>query len=178
MTIDLLHKAPATSDTEQPVPRWALRAAYALPWLLLPSCLWRLPFAFHFDMGQLNDAPLWPLWATIPYVFGLSVLTELVALLIIGLVRRWGEVAPSWIPVIGGRRVPPMAAVVPAVAGGLVLTALSVWMVLTWVGVSSGMAYENGWWHALAMICISPIALWGPTVLALAYAYHRRRRHA
>ncbi|UBU11562.1 hypothetical protein [Nonomuraea gerenzanensis] len=178
MTINLPHKAPATSDTERPVPRWALRAAYALPWLLLPSCLWRLPFAFHFEMGQLSDAPVSPLWVTIPYVFGLSVLTELAGLLSIGLVRRWGEVVPGWIPVIGGRRVPPMAAVVPAVAGGLVLTVVSVWMVLTWVGVSGRMAYENGWWQALAMVCITPLALWGPIVLALAYAYCRRRRHA
>ncbi|MFB4273345.1 hypothetical protein [Nonomuraea sp. GTA35] len=178
MTINLLHKAPAASDTEQPVPRWALRAAYALPWLLLPSCLWRLPFAFHFEMGQLDDAPVSPLWITIPYVFGLSVLTELAALLSIGLVRRWGEVVPSWIPVIGGRRVPPMAAVVPAVTGGLVLSVVSVWMVLTWLGFSERMAYENGWWQALAMVCITPLALWGPTVLALAYAYHRRRRPA
>ncbi|MEV4182677.1 hypothetical protein AB0J28_14690 [Streptosporangium canum] len=178
MAIKLLHAAPATSDTEQPVPRWALRAAYALPWLLLPSCLWRLPFAFHFDMGQLNDAPVSPLWISIPYVFGLSVLTELVALLSIGLVRGWGEVVPSWIPVIGGRRVPPMAAVVPAVAGGLLLTAISVWMALTWVGVSDGIAYENDWWQALARVCITPIALWGPIVLALAYAYHVRRRPA
>ncbi|MEV4566079.1 hypothetical protein AB0K12_20145 [Nonomuraea sp. NPDC049419] len=178
MTINLLHKAPAASDTERPVPRWALRAAYALPWLLLPSCLWRLPFAFHFEMGQLSDAPVSPLWLTIPYVFGLSVLTELAALLSIGLVRRWGEVVPGWIPVIGGRRVPPMAAVIPAVAGGLLLSVVSVWMVLSWVGVFGHMTYENGWWQALAMACISPLALWGPLVLALAYAYHRRRHHA
>ncbi|MBE1592191.1 hypothetical protein ACFPOI_16285 [Nonomuraea angiospora] len=178
MAVKLLHAPPATSDTEQPVPRWALRVAYALPWLLLPSCLWRLPFAFHFDMGQLNDAPVSPLWITIPYVFGLSVITELVALLSTGLVRGWGEVVPNWIPVIGGRRVPPMAAVVPAVIGGLLLTAISVWMVLAWVGVFNRTAYENGWWQALAMACISPIALWGPIVLALAYAYHLRRRPA
>ncbi|MEU6786088.1 hypothetical protein ABZ912_43445 [Nonomuraea angiospora] len=178
MAIKLLHAAPATSDTEQPVPRWALRVAYALPWLLLPSCLWRLPFAFHFDMGQLNDAPVSPLWITIPYVFGLSVITELVALLSIGLVRGWGEVVPNWIPVIGGRCVPTMAAVVPAVIGGLLMTAISVWMVLAWVGVFDRTAYENGWWQALAMVCITPIALWGPIVLALAYAYHLRRHPA
>ncbi|MEU7744290.1 hypothetical protein [Nonomuraea sp. NPDC049158] len=135
-----------------------------------------MPFAFPFDMGQLNDAPLSPLWITIPYVFGLSVLTELAALLSIGLVRGWGEVVPNWIPVIGGRRVPPMAAVPPAVVGGLLLTAVSVWMALTWIGVSGRMAYENGWWQALAMVCITPLALWGPIVLALAYAYHVRRR--
>ncbi|WP_051866390.1 hypothetical protein [Streptosporangium roseum] len=103
-------------------------------------------------------------------------LTELVALLSIGLVRGWGEVVPSWIPVIGGRRVPPMAAVVPAVVGGLLLTAISVWMALTWVGVSDGVAYENAWWQALARVCITPVALWGPIVLAPAYAYHVRRR--
>jgi hypothetical protein len=46
-----LHTAPADSDTERPVPRWVLRLAYVMPLLLLPSCLWRLPFAFHFEMG-------------------------------------------------------------------------------------------------------------------------------
>ncbi|MEV4473945.1 hypothetical protein ACFFR3_12320 [Nonomuraea salmonea] len=175
MAIKHLHTAPATSDTERPVPRWALRAAYALPWLLLPSCLWRLPFAFHFDMGQLNDTPPSPLWITIPYVFGLSVLTEAAALLCIGLVRRWGEVVPGWIPAIGGRRVPPMAAVVPATGGGLLLAALTVWMALTWAGVSDRIAYENGWWEVLSMVCLTPMALWGPITLALAWAYHRRR---
>ncbi|MGW2161558.1 hypothetical protein [Nonomuraea sp. NPDC001699] len=92
--------------------------------------------------------------------------------------QHWGEVVPSWIPVIGGRRVPPMAAVVPAVAGGLLLTAVAVWMVLSWVGVSDSIAYENGWWRALAMMSITPTALWGPTVLALACSYHLRRRPA
>ncbi|MGI5422043.1 hypothetical protein [Actinomadura luteofluorescens] len=55
MAIKLIHKVPAVSDTERPAPRWALRLAYALPLLLLPSCLWRLPFAFHFPMGQVQD---------------------------------------------------------------------------------------------------------------------------
>ncbi|WP_043636400.1 hypothetical protein [Nonomuraea candida] len=178
MTISLPHKAPATSDTERPVPRWALRAAYALPWLLLPSCLWRLPFAFHFEMGQLDDAPVSPLWITIPYVFGLSVLSELAALLCIGLVRRWGEVVPGWIPFLGGRRVRPMAAIVPAVAGGVVLSMLPVQTVLQWAGAVDRVAYANVWWEILATACVSPLNLWGPIVLALAYAYHRRRRHA
>lgn len=29
-----------------------------------------------------------------------------------------------------------------------------------------------------AMVRVTPMALWGPTVLALAHAYHRRRRQA
>ncbi|MEV4399438.1 hypothetical protein [Nonomuraea sp. NPDC049607] len=51
-------------------------------------------------------------------------------------------------------------------------------MMLSWVGVSDSIAYENGWWRALAMVSITPTALWGPIVLALAYSYHLRRRPA
>ncbi|MEW2352359.1 hypothetical protein [Spirillospora sp. NPDC029432] len=175
MTIKLIHTAPSTGDTQRPVPRWALRTAYAIPLLLLPSSLWRLPFAFHFEMGQVDDAAASPLWITIPYVFGLSILTEAVALLCIGLVRGWGEVVPGWIPFIGGKRIRPAAVIVPATIGGLIMTAVSVMMALTWTGVIDGTGYENGWWEALAKICITPIALWGPLTLALTYAYYVRR---
>ncbi|GAA2630005.1 hypothetical protein SMC26_15760 [Actinomadura fulvescens] len=175
MAIKLIHAAPSVSDTQRPVPRWALRTAYAIPLLLLPSCLWRLPFAFHFEMGQVNDATMAALWISIPYVFGLSVLTEAAALLGTGLVRGWGEVAPAWIPVIGGKRIRPAAVIVPAAVGGLVMTAVSVMMALSWIGVIDGTDYQNGWWEALAKICISPIGLWGPLTLALTYAYYVRR---
>ncbi|MFI0350413.1 hypothetical protein [Actinomadura sp. 9N407] len=68
VTIKLIHAAPSTSDAQHPVPRWALRTAYAIPLLLLPSCLWRPPFAFHFKMGQIHDADatMGPLWLSIP----------------------------------------------------------------------------------------------------------------
>ncbi|MFD0855924.1 hypothetical protein ACFQ07_27040 [Actinomadura adrarensis] len=175
MAIRLFHAAPSVSDTQRPVPRWALRSAYAIPLLLLPSCLWRLPFAFGFQMGQVGDETMPALWISIPYVFGLSVLTEAVALLSIGLVRRWGEVAPAWIPFIGGKRIRPTAVIVPAAIGGLAMTAVSVMMTLTWAGVINGTGYENLWWEALAKACISPIGLWGPLMLALTYAYYVRR---
>lgn len=175
MAIKLIHAAPSVSDTQRPVPRWALRSAYAIPLLLLPSCLWRLPFAFHFQMGQTGDATMPALWISIPYVFGLSVLTEVAALLSIGLVRGWGEVVPTRIPFIGGRRIRPAAVIVPAAIGGLAMTAVSVMMALTWIGLIDGTGYENRWWEALAKVCISPIGLWGPLMLALTYAYYVRR---
>ncbi|WP_410658898.1 hypothetical protein [Amycolatopsis sp. lyj-112] len=182
MSTKILHLPPAVSDTERPVPRWAMRLAYALPWLLLPSCLWRLPFAFHFEMGQLQDRGMPPLWLSIPYVLALSVFTEVTAILAIGLVRGWGEVAPRRIPFIGGKRVRPMAAVVPAVLGGLILTALFSSVPLggdrrlTVFGVAESIGYSSDGWDALATICIAPTALWGPIIIALALAYHRRRR--
>ncbi|MGN9789305.1 hypothetical protein ACTMTF_48495 [Nonomuraea sp. ZG12] len=176
MAIKLMHKVPATSDTERPAPRWALRLAYALPLLLLPSCLWRLPFAFHFEMGQINDMSMPGLAISIPYVFGLSILTEVAALAAIGLVSRWGETVPTWVPIVGGRRIPPMLVVIPATIGGLILTMVTVMMGLTWFGAIEGTPYENIWWEALAKTAITPVALWGPIMLALTAAYHARRR--
>lgn len=178
----ILHLPPAVSDTERPVPRWATRLAYALPWLLLPSCLWRLPFAVHFEMGQVHDREMPELWLNVPYVLTLSVLSEVIAILAIGLVRGWGEVVPRWIPFLGGKTVRPMAAVVPAVAGGLILTALFSWIPLgdgrrlTLLGVVENAAYVNEGWETLATICIAPLALWGPITIVLGLAYHRRRK--
>ncbi|MGA5046991.1 hypothetical protein [Streptomyces arboris] len=182
MTLKILHRPPSVGDTERPVPRWATRLAYALPLLLLPACLWRLPFAVHFTMGQeAQEGGLPAVWVSIPYVLGLSVLTESVAILTIGLVRGWGEVAPAWIPVIGGRRVRPMAAVVPAALGGLILTFLFTAVPLgggrhlTLYGVIDSVGYSNGAWNALATVCVTPLAAWGPITIALAIAYYRRR---
>ncbi|MFI6638853.1 hypothetical protein [Streptomyces sp. NPDC050504] len=182
MALKIIHTPPPVNDTARPVPRWALRLAYALPLILLPSCLWRLPFALHFEMGQIHDGGMPDYWVSIPYVLALSVLSEVIAILTVGLVRGWGEVAPSWIPFIGGRPVRPAAATVPAVVGGLILTALFTNVPLgegrnlTVYGIVEGVGYTSGAWQALATVCVSPIALWGPVTIALGVAYHRRRR--
>ncbi|MFI0812117.1 hypothetical protein [Streptomyces echinatus] len=181
MKLEILHTPPPASDTERPVPRWAMRLAYALPLLLLPSCLWRLPFALHFDMGQVHEAGMPAYWVSIPYVLGLSVLSEAIAVLTTGLVRGWGEVAPGWIPIIGGRRVRPMAATIPAVLGGLILTFLFTSIPignrreLTLYGIVETVEYTNDAWDTLATVCVTPVAVWGPLTLALAIAYYRRR---
>ncbi|WP_433443555.1 hypothetical protein [Nonomuraea sp. CA-141351] len=52
---------------------------------------------------------------------------------------------------------------------------MSVEMVLTWIGALDGIAYENIWWEILAKVCVSPLGLWGPILLALTYAYYVRR---
>ncbi|MFB9572800.1 hypothetical protein [Streptomyces yanii] len=49
---------------------------------------------------------------------------------------------------------------------------------LAWVGLVPEVGFSNGWWMLLARVCIAPVMLWGPIVLALAWAYHRRRRPA
>ncbi|MFD6660165.1 hypothetical protein ACFWEB_34080 [Streptomyces parvus] len=181
MTPKLFHRPPLSGDTERPVPRWATRLAHALPLLLLPACLWRLPFAVHFEMGQVQTGGMPAYWLSVPYVLGLSVLTEVIAILTVGLVRGWGEVAPAWIPLIGGRRVRPLAAFVPAVLGGLILTVLFTAVPLgddrslTLYGVVDNVGYSSDAWELPATVCVAPIAAWGPVTIALAIAYYRRR---
>ncbi|MDG4859572.1 hypothetical protein P8605_15670 [Streptomyces sp. T-3] len=163
--------------TDRPVPRWAKLVAHAIPLLLLPQCLWRLPFAFGFDMGTGNGS-IGSLWVSVPYIFGLSLLTEALGLLSCGLVRRWGVVVPEWVPGLRGRRIPPYAALVPAVLGGLGATFLWGQFALSILGVPGFESPEatHAAWQLLFDVCVLPATLWGPLVLALSVQYHLRRR--
>jgi hypothetical protein len=162
----------------RPTPRWAVRTAHLIALLTLPSGLWRIAIALGFSVGMLeNGLPVqMPGWER-AYVVGLSVVSEAVALLSLGLVRPWGEVVPGWIPLIGGRRVPPLVAVVPATAGAVAL--ILIWTFAT-VNVldpaRNTLEFSSGWWKGLLVACYLPLLLWGPLLLALTWSYSRRRR--
>ncbi|MCX5345741.1 hypothetical protein [Streptomyces atratus] len=174
--IDEPRPTTTAHGTERPVPQWASITAHAIPLLLLPQCLWRLPFAFGFEMGLDADGAMpSSLWVSVPYVFGLSLITEGLALLSFGLVRGWGEIAPAWLPFIGGKRIAPFAAIIPATLGGLGATAFWAPVLLSWFGVGDAAGYSSGGWQTLARLCIAPGMLWGPLVLVLTYAYYTRR---
>lgn len=85
------------------------------------------------------------------------------ALLTVGLVARWGEVFPAWLPVIGRRPVPVMAAVVPGGLVAAVLCASAVSVVM--------LAAENTW----LLLLMLPTPLWGPALALAVYAYYVRR---
>ncbi|WP_327352434.1 hypothetical protein [Streptomyces sp. NBC_01304] len=167
----------STTTTDRPVPRWAELVAHAIPLLLLPQCLWRLPFAFGFEMG-MEDMDIGSLWISVPYIFGLSLTTEALALLCFGLVRRWGVIVPEWVPVLRGRRIPPYVALVPATLGGLGATLLWGPFLLSVLGVPGfeGPGQAPGAWQLLFNVCVLPATLWGPLVLALTVQYYLRRR--
>ncbi|MFE9559357.1 hypothetical protein ACFYMW_39575 [Streptomyces sp. NPDC006692] len=100
------------------MPRWARRVAYAVPLVVLPSGIWRLDVLFAPDKrgGSIAD------WAMDGYVVFLTLFSEVLAFTAVGLIARWGEVFPRWMPWLRGRRVPTAAVVVPATIGATVLT--------------------------------------------------------
>jgi hypothetical protein len=151
--------------------------AHLVPLTVLPAGIWRTTMGLGFSMG-FSDAALRasdiPGWGSV-WVLFLTVLSEALALLTLGLVRPWGEVVPDWVPRLRGRRIPPRAVVVPAAIGGLLLTVI-------WAFAINGVVHGRveqfdggvGWW-ALLVSCYLPATLWGPLLLWVTYLYHRRR---
>jgi hypothetical protein len=174
------------------ISRRARVAAFAVPLTVLPSSVWRIAVCtFHAPImrGDLGSAlgssglPGVPLGL---YVILLSIVSELLAFAAVGLVSTWGEVFPRWIPVLHGRRVPALSAVVPAALGAAVLTLLWTW---TAVSLSLGLRVDGrprlqeaplsfGDWQGLvAVAAYAPLLLWGPLLGAVTISYWRRRRH-
>ncbi|GGR75471.1 hypothetical protein GCM10010252_12420 [Streptomyces aureoverticillatus] len=167
------------------VPRWAWLAALAVPLVVLPSCLWRIA-SWFFDDGTRDmrgDLPAWmPGWF---YLVLLSVVSELFAFTAVGLVARWGEVFPRWVPFLRGRRVPTLAAVIPATLGTVAVTLLwtsafvaeAAGVTITGEEQPADFPTNQGAWEAAALyVSYAPLLLWGPLLGAVTWAYWRRRR--
>ncbi|MER6300310.1 hypothetical protein ABT247_12160 [Kitasatospora sp. NPDC001539] len=170
------------------VPRWARIAARAVPLIVLPSSAWRIATCtLHvpLDGGSRPDSGNLPWWLPLElYVVLLSAVSELLALSAPGLVARWGEVFPHWLPVLRGRRVPVAAAVVPAALGAVALVCLTaLFTVMLSLGrtvqgrpLGDGIPVFAGDWHtAVLLACYAPLLLWGPLLAAVTVAYWRRR---
>ena len=154
-----------------------LWTAHAVPLLTLPSGLWRIAFGLGLPIG-VTGAPAEdvPGWVTTPYVFALSIVAEGLALLTLGLVQRWGEVAPRWLPLIGGRRIPVWAAAVPAAVGATMLTWLGIDAAVQWDGAANAAdGFPTGGWLIFMAACYVPLLLWGPLLAVVTAAYVWRR---
>ncbi|MFJ5044470.1 hypothetical protein [Streptomyces sp. NPDC088719] len=166
------------------VPRWARRVAHGVPLVVLPSGIWRLGVLFTDDKrgGVIED------WAMNGYIVFLTLFSEVLAFTAVGLVARWGEVFPRWMPRLRGRRVPTAAAVVPAAIGATILTLVfTVIATVTTVTQSkingdplpADFPSEAGGWEAVYFYAAYlPLVLWGPMLGILTYAYWRRRASA
>ncbi|MFJ3793079.1 hypothetical protein [Kitasatospora sp. NPDC090091] len=172
------------------VPRWAVWTAYATTLTALPSCIWRIAaMNLNAPLIDHNDAPPEGHGAVLVsgegswwYVIALSVVSEALAFLAVGLVARWGEVWPRWIPGLAGRRVPIMAAVVPAGVGSALLMVFPYAMVMfangRMVNGNPDTTMTHGWQTVAFWVSYLPLAAWGPLLAVLTVHYYRRRRAA
>ncbi|MEV7023568.1 hypothetical protein [Kitasatospora sp. NPDC093558] len=173
------HRAGATTPGVPPAPRWARLAAKAAVLTTVPSGLWRIVFGFGVPVGfsgataAAYDAHQ-PGWGTV-YCVVLSLLTEALAFLTLGLVRPWGLVVPRWIPLLGGRRVRPLAAIVPALLGAAILT--NVCTAALFGGWARNLAEPDsphGFAAVMMTLAYLPLVAWGPLLGVVALDYARR----
>jgi hypothetical protein len=157
------------------VPRWISRIARLVPLTTLPSCLWRIalgfgvPVGFTGELAELYHAPGW----ITPYVIVLSLVSEGLALLTLGLVQPWGEVVPRWIPFLGGRPIPPLAATIPAALGAIAVTTFALQSLPAWWEPEPGS--PQGLAAVVMAACYAPLLAWGPLLAVVTVAYYVRR---
>ncbi|MGC4868471.1 hypothetical protein ACLQ3B_23900 [Micromonospora sp. DT53] len=151
-------------------PRRAVWAAYAVPLCVLPSALWRLSLVFTDDA------------VTRWYMIFLSALSMGLALMTLGLVHRWGQLFPHWVPRLGGRHIPARPVVRVALIGGWSLVAICVYFLVNHrfhfvQSISVGIGDDEPvhpapGWEVLRYY--APMLAWGPLVIAVAADYRRR----
>jgi hypothetical protein len=183
----------ACAAAHHPVPgvsRWARNAAYAVPYTVLPASLWRIALCtFHVPIGrgQIGSGVTSSGVPGVPielYAIVLSIVSELLAFTAVGLVCTWGEVVPRWMPVLRGRRVPVLAAVVPAAVGAVALPLLWTWVAASFslgmrvngrpLGGDSVLSFGD-WKGLVAVVAYAPLLLWGPLLGAVTISYWKRR---
>jgi hypothetical protein len=147
--------------------RWAVGVALAVPLVYaLTRYAWLLGISLGMSrttLRELHDSGA--VWAGA----GLATFAVVGSLLTLGLVQRWGETFPRWIPWLGGRRVPVKLAVIPATYVAVVVLAASVGMLANPRVLAK---FGTDFW------AIGPMVLWPVWAVALGaatYAYAVRR---
>jgi hypothetical protein len=154
------------------VRRWGRAAVYvaaAIPALYaLTRWIWvaGIPLGIDADVHAqgMADGSLWSgAWLASFALVG-TVLT-------LGLVQRWGEVFPRWVPVLRGRPVPVALAVVPATVMAALATSGGLGLIKA--GIVDGM-FDADEWAAVGPALLWP--LWGVALAWGTLAYWLRRR--
>lgn len=155
--------------------KWATGVAITVPLLYaVTRYIWALGVPFGISEEFLREGQAIGLWWA-----GAALATLAVggAALTFGLIRRWGEIFPRWIPFLAGRRVPESLAVIPASLISVLVTSAGMMFVrLVLTGTMSEVfvfAEEIGW-AALAPELLWPV--WGIALAAATLAYHYRIR--
>ena len=155
--------------------RWATVVAVAVPLLYAATrYAWALGIPLGITEEFLREGQAVGLWwagaALAPLAVGGAILT-------LGLICPWGETFPRWIPIVGGRRVQPRLAIVPASVVAVLVTSAGLMFIRLVItdGLTETFAFaEEVGWAALGPELLWP--LWGAALAAATLAYHYRRR--
>jgi hypothetical protein len=162
----------STEEGRQVAARWGLWAVWVAAGVpLVYSAVrwtWALGIPLGFSRSQLAalDRELPGIWLA---GAALGTMGLVGAVLTLGLIQRWGEVFPRWIPGLRGRRVPIPLAVVPALAVALPITS---------AGLMTGRLLITDF-SAVNLAAEGPAVLWplwGAALAVAAVAYYYRRR--
>lgn len=152
--------------------RWATAVAIAVP---VGYAATRLAWKLGIPLG-LSREGLDSLAGEAPGILWAGTILATMALggaaLTLGLVQRWGEVYPRWIPRLGGRPVRPRTAIVPASLVSILVTHAG----LMYIGrlINGHISIESETWGLYLPGIL--FALWGAALGAATLAYHLRRR--
>ncbi|MQA79486.1 MAG: hypothetical protein GEV10_13580 [Streptosporangiales bacterium] len=139
-----------------PVPYGLARLTWLTPWPLGGPGVDELVISMSLDAATRLRGSLFAL----PCALGV--------ILTLGLISRWGEVFPRWVPVLSGRAVPVRLAVVPGTLMAAVITISAPGFLLG--SIESGDPREVAY-SFFGM----PFPVWGPLLGAAVFAYWLRR---
>lgn len=151
--------------------RWMVGAAVAVPVFYATTRLaWFVGVPLGVPRSFLEEEA-----ASDPTIFAAGAFIALLALggagLTLGLVQSWGERVPDWVPILGGRVVPPRAAIVPASAIALLLFSSGIGGLRVWL---LGLHPVDSGWATTSPGVLLPF--WGLALAGATLAYHLRRR--
>lgn len=160
-------------------PRWGRTVTILAALGGVPYALARLSWATPWPLGgfdprtgriellaQVSGDPAARLQG---FMIGMSAVLAVV--LTLGLISRWGEVFPRWVPWAGGRPVPVMLVVAPGASAAAALCVSA-------PGVLAAAVQLGSWLDGALFVLLFPCPIWGPLLGAAVLAYWRRRAPA
>ena len=178
--------APAPERPSAPAPRWARRVALAVVVCVLPSALWRMSVVVTGPWCDPELSTFEKKWPSSPleqpYLVFLSLLQVSAGLAAFGLVERWGEVAPRWVPFVGGKTLSVRAVVTAAAIGTAMLFLIEGYGILNSIfefrpphEEPSCVMPKSGARVTLLKVLYAPLLVWPALMAVLTVAYWRRR---
>ena len=110
------------------------------------------------------------------YLVVLALLAVLGGILSLGLISDWGLVYPRWLPVLGGRRVPPWFPLTPTVLGSGLLIAYSLTLPVQLPRDVADASPADPFTLTGALIGLPILLAWTVALPVAGWSYYRRTR--